>query len=252
LQLEVRAIPGLLNFYGDQQLAPGKSQNREAYALVTPRNGRYTIKAGQFFLPFGLRIQDDNTFVRQRSGINFTTPDEGIELGLELPRWSAQVAFTDGTAGAGNAPGKEQTSLSAVYVRPRWRFGGSYNISEDPLGDRTMQGLFAGWRTGPVSWLAELDFIKDETPGAPSVEVYATLIEANWRVRKGHNLKFGYEFLDPSSVIGEDEEERYSFVWEYSPFQLFQTRIGYRVFNGVPLIPVTNRTEFFLELHAYF
>jgi len=252
IQLEIKALAGLLTFYGDEQLAPGDSLNRESYVLVTPAEGKYTIKAGQFFLPFGHRLQDDNTFVRQRSGINFTTPDEGVELGFELPRWSAQAAFTDGTAGAGSAPGKEQTSLSASYIRTRWRVGASYNLSEDPLGDRTMQALFAGWRTGPISWLAELDFIQDDLPSGGESEIDATLIEGNWRFRKGHNLKFGYEFLDPSDIVSEDEEERYTVVWEYSPFQLFQARAGYRVYNGVPLIPSTNRDEFFLEFHAYF
>lgn len=250
--LEIEPIEGLLTLYADEQLAPGDSLNREAYVLVTPAQGKFTIKAGQFFLPFGHRLQDDNSFVRQRSGINFTTPDEGFELGLELPRWSAQAAFTDGTAGAGSAPGKEQTSLSASYIRPRWRVGASYNLSEDPLGDRDMVGVFAGWRTGPIAWLAEIDLIEDELPGGQDTETEATLIEGNWRFRKGHNLKFSYEFLDPSDNIIEDEEERYSIVWEYSPFQLFQVRSGYRVYNGVPLIPVTNRDEFFLELHAFF
>ncbi len=252
VQLEIKAVPDLLTIYADQQLAPGDSLNREAFLLLTPGNGKYTIKAGQFFLPFGLRLQDDNTFVRQRSGINFNTPDNGVEFGLELPRWSVQAAFSDGTAGAGSSPGKDQTSLLAVYVRPRWRVGASYNVNEDPLGDRTMQALFAGWRTGPISWLAELDFIQDDLPSGGNVETYATLVEGNWRFRKGHNLKVAYEFLDPSDIVAEDEEERYSVVWEYSPFQLFQTRVGYRVYNGVPLFPTTNREAFFLELHGYF
>jgi hypothetical protein len=115
-----------------------------------------------------------------------------------------------------------------------------------------MYGLFAGWRMANIAWLAELNFIQDEVPGGGDTETYATLIEGNWRFRKGHNLNFAYEYLDPSDSISEDEEERYSLVWEYSPFQLFQTRAGYRVYNGVPLFPTTIRDEFFLELHAYF
>lgn len=250
--LEIRPLPGLLTIYADQQLAPGESLNREAYVLVTPDQGRFTIKAGQFFLPFGLRLQDDATFVRQRSGINFDTPDEGVELGVELQKWSAQVAFSDGTAGAGSAPGKDQTSLSAQYVQPRWRVGASYNLSEDPLGDRRMQAVFAGWKTGPISWLAELDFITDEIPGGPDRDIYATLLEGNWRFRQAHNLKVGYEFLDPRDDINEDEQERYSVVWEYSPIQLLQARVGYRVYNGVPALPQTNRDEAFVEFHVYF
>lgn len=250
--LEVRAKPGLVTLYADQQLAPGGSLNREAYLLLTPMDGKYTFKYGQMFLPFGLRLQDDAAFVRQRSGINFDTPDEGIELGLELPKWSAQAAFSDGTAGAGSAPGKDQTSLSAAYVLPGWRLGASVNQNDDPLGDREMLALFAGFKTGPISWLAEIDWITDEIPGGADQDLMASLVEGNWRIRKGHNLKVGYEFLDPSNLTREDEQERYSAVWEYSPFQLFQARAGYRVYNGVPELPETNRNEIFLEAHVYF
>ena len=250
--LEIRPVPGLLTLYVDEQLAPGESLNREAYLLLTPQDGKFTVKAGQFFLPFGLRLQDDATFVRQSSGINFDTPDEGIELGIELPRWSAQVAVSDGTAGTGSAPDKKQTSLSAAYVQPRWRIGTSINVNEDPLGDREMFALFAGLKTGPISWLAEIDLISDDIPQGGTRDIYATLIEGNWRFRKGHNLKASYEFLDPSDLASEDEQERYRIVWEYSPFQLFQTRVGFTSYNGVPGIPTTNRSEVFVEAHIYF
>ena len=250
--LEVRAVPDLLRFYFDEQVSPGHSVDREYYALLTPASGKYTIKAGQFFLPFGLRIQDDSAFVRQRSGINFDTPDDGIELGLELPKWSAQVAATNGTAGRGSEPDKEQWSLSATYVQPEWRVGASYNLNEDPLGDRKMQALFAGFRTGRIAWLAELDFISDDFPTGGSSETYATLLEGNWRFSKGHNLKVSYEFLDPSDSATEDEQERYSIVWEHAPIQLVQARVGLRKYNGVPEQPQSNRNEVFAEIHVYF
>lgn len=250
--LELRAVPDLVTFYADRQMAPGNGLDREAWLLLTPKQGRYTIKAGQMFLPFGLRLEDDATFVRQQSGINFNAPDDGVELGVELPRWSAQAAFSNGTAGAGSRPGKNQTSLSMTHVRGRWRAGTSLNINEDPLGDREMLGVFAGLKTGPVSWLAEIDSISDDLAGGGSRDIEATLFEGNWRIRKGHNLKFSYEFLDPSDLIGDDEQERYRVVWEFSPFQLFQARAGLTAYNGVPNLPQTNRTELFLEAHVYF
>lgn len=249
---EIKAIPNVLTFYFDQQLAPGGSTERERYVLATPSNGRYTIKAGQFFLPFGLRLQDDATFVRQNSGINFDTPDDGIEFGLELPKWSAQVASTNGTAGAGDAPGKAQLSLSASYVQPRWRVGASLNKNSDPLGDRSMHALFAGFNTGPITWLAELDFITDDLPSGGSNEIYATLLEGNWRLAKGHNLKVGYEFLDPTDHSSGDDQERFSVVWEHSPIQLLQARAGIRFYRGTVALPFTNRDELFAEIHAFF
>ena len=250
--LEIRPIQNLLTIYVDEQLAPDSSLNRETWVMVTPAEGRYTIKAGQFFLPYGLRLQDDTSFVRQRSGINFDTPDDGVELGLELERWSAQAAFTNGTAGAGSEPGESQTSLSASYVLPEWRVGASVNLSEDPLGDREMVAIFAGLRTGPISWLAEFDFISDKLGGGGSQDMVASILEGNWRIRKGHNLKFSYEHLDPSDATGDDEQERYSALWEYSPVQLLQTRVGLRSYNGVSNQPATNRDEIFVEAHVYF
>ena len=74
----------------------------------------------------------------------------------------------------------------------------------------------AGSRPGPISWLAELSVITDKEPSGDH-DSYATLLEGNWRLRKGHNLKVGYEFLEPDGDRDEDQQERYSFVWEYSP-----------------------------------
>lgn len=251
LYAELRAIPNLLSFYFDEKVAPDDVENREAFLLLTPKQGKYTIKAGQFFLPFGLRIQDDNAFVRQSSGINFLTPEDGLELGLELPKWSAQVAVSEADGGGSESDSTDHVSLSAAYVKPRWRVGASYNVNDDPLGDRNMQGVFAGWRTGRISWLAELDFITDEL-AAGDQEIYASLLEGNWRFRKGHNLKVTYEYLEPQRDRDEDEQERYSVVWEYSPMQFLQGRVGMRWYNGIPNFPTSNRDELFVELHAYF
>jgi hypothetical protein len=243
---ELRAIPNLLSVYVDQKVAPDGSENREAYLLLTPQQGKFTIKAGQMFVPFGLRLQDDNTFVRQATGVNFLTPDDGIEFGVELAKWSAQLAVIEGRNGA-----DDQVSASATYIQPRWRVGASVNSSEDAFGDRQMQSLFAGLKTGPISWLAEVSLVTDESPVFER-DFYATLLEGNWRLRKGHNLKFGYEFLEPDRDRDEDQQERYSFQWEYSPVQFVQSRVGLRRYNGIPNIAVSNRDEVFAELHVYF
>ena len=156
---EVRLLPNLLSLYADQKIAPDDSENREAYLLLTPMQGKFTVKAGQMFLPFGLRLQDDNTFVRQATGVNFLTPDDAIEFGMELAKWSTQVAVVEGEDGA-----DDQISASAVYVQPKWRVGASVNSSEDAFGEREMQSVFGGLKTGPISWLAELSVISDKEP----------------------------------------------------------------------------------------
>jgi hypothetical protein len=249
---ELRAIPGRLTFYVDQHVAPGGSINREAYALITPESAPITLKAGKFFLPFGFRLEDDTAFVRQFTGINFATPDQGIEAGLELDRWSAQLAFTNGTAGAPDNDTSKQVSIRASYIRPSWRAGASFNVNDAELGDRRMAGLFAGLRTGPVAWLAEIDVITDDLAGGGEQQALAGLIEANWQVARGHNLKIGYEVYDPDDDVDADDRSRASVVWEFWAFQSFQSRVGIRSNDGIESLPLSNADLFFAELHVYF
>jgi hypothetical protein len=115
-----------------------------------------------------------------------------------------------------------------------------------------MQNVFFGLRTGPVVWLGELDFISDDVPGAPSRDAIAGLLEGNWLFRKGHNLKVSYEYLDPNDSISEDHQVRWSLLWEYTPMQFLQGRLGARFYDGIPQVDVQNRDEFFIELHGFF
>ena len=96
-----------------------------------------------------------------------------------------------------------------------------------------------------------VDFITDESLTSPSNRIYASLIEGNWRLHKGHNLKVTYEFQNPL-ITAEDEQEKYSAVWEYSPIQFVQSRVGIRRYNGIPNFPASNRNEWFAELHVIF
>ncbi len=248
---DVRVIPELLSVYLYEQIAPGSAINREAYALLTPADGKYTIKVGQFFLPFGWRLEDDSAFIRQVTGINFSTPDNGVEAGLELGSWSAQVAVTNGTAGGPEGDSTKQTSFRGAYISSRWQVGASYNFNNAALGDRTMSGVFAGLRTGPITWLAEIDYITDDTPTG-DLDMVVGLLEANWHLAKGHNLKVTYETFDPDDSVADDEQERLSLVWEFSPMQMLQPRIGMRLYDGVTGDDQQNRDEVFAELHVFF
>jgi hypothetical protein len=80
------------------------------------------------------------------------------------------------------------------------------------------------------------------------------LLEANWLVRKGQNLKLTAEFHNPDRDVDEDEDEqnRFSLVWEYTPMEFVQLRAGARAYDGIPQNALQNRTEAFLELHGYF
>ena len=252
LYIEAQVIPNRLSIYIDQQFAPDASQNREAYVKLRNADGRLHLMAGQFYLPFGLRLQDDSAFVRRATGINFTNPDRGVQIGYENKQWSTQLSVTNGTGGGAELDTGKQVSVVTQYVRPGWRLGASLNTNNADLGDRDMGGIFFGLKTGSIAWLAEADYVTDEIPGSADRDGIAGLIEGNWMFRKGHNIKVSYDYLDPDRDIDEDHQVRYSLLWEYSPFQFFQSRIGARTYDGPPQLDAQNRDELFIELHGFF
>jgi hypothetical protein len=253
LYLDVRVIPDRLSLYVDQQLAPDEGRNLEAYArLWLDPSHRWYVKAGQMYLPFGLRLEDDTAFVREISGINFDTPDDGVELGLESGPWSAQFAVSNGTGGSGETNSGKQWSLSGTYVQSRWRLGASYNFNDAGDVSRHMGALHASLRTGPVSWLTELDYIEDRGLPGGAISRWVGLLEGNWEPRRGHNLKGTLEAIEAASGFEAETQERYSLAYEYSPMQFLQLRGGARVYDGNPLDAQQNRKFYFLELHGFF
>ena len=72
--VEIRPFPKYLTIYVDAKLGPEDPVVREQYVRLSSADDGLYVKGGEFFLPYGLRIQDDDAFIRQVTGINFNTP----------------------------------------------------------------------------------------------------------------------------------------------------------------------------------
>jgi len=250
--LEVKPIVDRLTIYLDERVSPGAATNRETYAMLWTADRSFYVKAGRMFVPFGLRIEDDTAFIRQVSGTSFNSFDDGIEGGLESGPWSAQVSMTNGAGGGTETNRGKLVSALGSYVRANWRIGASGSTNFNGEADRRMQSVFAGLRTGIVAWLASGLRVTDDGTPTGRIEQRASLVEANIEAAKGHNVKLTYEYLDPDADVREDQRERYSLVWEYTPFQFTQFRSGVRKSNGIPQNDARNATEVFLQWHAFF
>ena len=242
--IELRLVENILTIYIDEQIAPNTAFNRESYGLFRFDNQKYYAKAGKFFLPYGLRLEDDMAFIRRAPGINFFTPEQGVEAGLEINDWSAHFAITEGT---GSGTGKRYSMLGN-YVKDTWRIGSSFNFNDADQGDKRMANIFAGLHFEPVTWLAEVDYIND---GATGMKMRAGLLEANIDVGKGQNIKITLEYLDPNTAVPEDQQTRNSLVWELTPVQFTQVRLGFRDLSGITSIDTQNTKEFFVQLHLF-
>jgi hypothetical protein len=245
---DLTILPDRLGIYVDEQVAPNGSQNQEAYVRYGNTTDGFYIKGGQFYLPFGWRLQDQTAFVREVTGISMITPDKGVELGYEHSAWSAEFDLTNGASNATTGSGYQVTSQVA-YTKPIWRVGIAGSSTQSSAGDRRVGGLFAGLKTGPIAWLAEGDIVHDDSLGRT---LAAGLLEGDWRLRKGHNLKLTAEYSDPDRAVHNNQQTRYSIVYEYTPLPFLQLRAGYRHYFGIPQNNPENQQLILFELHGYF
>jgi hypothetical protein len=250
--LEAQVIPERLIAYVDEQIAPGGALNREAYVLYWGASHDWYLKAGQMYLPFGWRLQDQTAFVQQASGINMTTPDQGVEFGWLRGHWDVQLDVSNGTADGPVTDSRKQFSSQFIWVDSLWRLGAAANYNDKLAGSRAAYGLFAGLRTGPISWLSEADAIDDQSLGPDQGRMLATLVEGNWLIARGNNLKITSEYLDPNRSVHNNGETRWSVVYEMTPIQFAQIRAGVRYYDGIPQSDTQNTRQYFVELHGFF
>ncbi|PZP30936.1 MAG: hypothetical protein DI603_13455 [Roseateles depolymerans] len=251
LYADVQVLADYLGVYVDEAVAPGKAERMESYArLSTPGMGWYA-KLGQFYLPFGWRLQDNTAFVRQVSGISMTVPDKGVELGMEQGDWTAQLVYSRGPGNKGTVTGHQWTG-NVAWLQSWGRLGFSTAQVTSTGGSRQAYGFYGGTTTGPVAWLGEVDLVSDSGFPEGRRRLMSGLLEANWLVRQGHNLKISSEYFDPDRSVSNDQKMRYSLVYEYTPIAFLQLRGGVRHYDGIPQNKFDNRRQTFVELHGLF
>jgi len=251
LQLEARVVQDVLTFYLDQSVGPGGASTREAFGLIESLPLEGYIKAGKFFLPFGMRLIDDDAFIRQRTGFSYRTSDIGLELGIEPGPLSLFAALTNGTQGAGETNSSKQFTTSAALIFRHWRVGGSASFNRGSTGRRDVAGGFAGITFGRFTVLGEADWIFDTPDEGEFLDQFAAYVEGNFLVTPGLNLKTTYGFLDPNVDIGENARVRWRFGAEWFPIPFLQVSGFYTLLEDIPQA-TTDLDRLSLELHAFF
>ena len=242
IYLEVDLIPDRAIFY---QTLTGGGDAREIFGLL--KWDSLYVKAGEFFLPYGLRLLDDSAVTRAITGFTYGTTDAGVELGYEPGDWAMHVAATNGTGTSIENNRSKRITASLAYVRKMFRLGGSFSSNKNAQGvETTIYGFHAGAQFGRVGLLAAADVIDDS-----SDDEFVAIAELNLLLSRGNNVKFSYEYHDPAESIAQNARERFSLVWEPFVNQFTQLRIGARENRGIPQSDAQNRTEYFLELHLF-
>ena len=112
-----------------------------------------------------------------------------------------------------------------------------------PLSSRAKQG--------PVSQLYRYDRLNDDLLSGIDVDTDASLLDANWLISKGHNLKFTAEYLFNIDV-GDETDQCYSVVYGTTPWPVAQIKAEYRQCDSDNPDPLRNYGEGFVQIHGFF
>ncbi len=261
LYFEAVLAPDILTLYLDEIVTPGGAQSREAFVLWQQLPFDGYLKAGRMLLPFGIRVWDDEAFIRQVTGFNFDNQDLGVELGIEPANTSLNVSISNGTQGArDNNQAKAISALGSVFLG-RVVVGGSVAINKSQGIRRLALGPFASAHLGPLTAMAEVDWLRDQ--GSAEQEQLVTYTSVDCWVRKGLNFRLRYDFHDPyfrykapgatkAEKLAQDERYRLTVGMDALLSPNLSTSAHYHVQKSVPQDLRGNTDSFVLAVHAFF
>ncbi len=257
LYLQLDVVKDFLTFYMDEIMSPVGAQSREAFGMIhnLPFNGY--IKAGRLLLPYGLRLLDDDAFIRQKTGFTYDNQDLAVEVGIEPGPFSLIVSGSNGVGGPGdNNLDKQFTSVGSVVFR-HFRVGGSFARNRVPDILRYTYGGFAGLYFGRFTLLGEVDVIEERVKGQEEQrkeqgDRLAGFAEMDILLTRGINLKVAYDYFDPHTKIEEDHRYRLTTGIEAFVTQFLQFRALYIFADSVPQKPREREDSLILELHTFF
>ncbi|MDZ7309582.1 MAG: hypothetical protein ONB49_21340, partial [candidate division KSB1 bacterium] len=257
LYLQMEVIKDLLSIYLDETITPGSASNRESFVLVKNLPLNAYLKAGRLLLPYGLRLLDDDSFIRQKTGFNYDNQDLGAEIGFEPGPFSLSVAGSNGTQGGAEVNLDKQFSAVGSVVLRHLRVGGSFSRNRVAQTLTYTYGGFAGLNVGRFTLLGEADIIEERVKGQEKNrekfgDQLAAFAELDFLLTQGINLKTAYDFYDPRRKLKEDERNRLTVGLEAFLTQFLQFRGLYRFAESVPQKPREREDQLILEIHAFF
>jgi hypothetical protein len=247
--LYVRADPiSHFSVYTDTDVA--NLVSREVYGFVHKLPANLWIKFGRFNLPYGLRTDDDSSFIRNDLGFSFSAQDIGVEIGLEPGPFQAALAYTNGVPG-GNVDDNEDKAVtaSAAWVSKHARVGGSFQWNNRATTRTLMGGGHAGFTVWKFAVLGEVDVqkVEDKVTGGERT-VLAGYGEADYQVIPGLYLRAIYDVIDDKLATG-GLHHRIGAGFELFPIPYLKVAAIYRIRIGRSTL---GDDQIFTVFHGFF
>jgi len=253
LYLGVAVLPDRLSIYLDEHVAPGGASAREAFALYDFGRAGLYVKGGKFYLPFGLRLQDDETSTRRATGFTFETADIGGEFGFDNGAWSSALAISNGTSGGAEADNGKQYTWTGARVFRDGRIALSASYNDLPVGARSeVGGAHGTYKAGPLVVLAEADVIVDDDGMKPQRRGGAGWLELDTLAHAGLTVRLFGGASDADHDDGLGRLTQWGAGLDWTPLPGLQVRMLYRARSGPASIAGARDDQAWIEAHVFF
>jgi hypothetical protein len=219
--------PRLSLFYQD-----GISGNRETFGLMRFAGENAHLKFGKFLPPFGLKLDDHTSFIRDKLGFGNTfgkESDVGVALGFSKNIWFGNMAVFNGTGVAPDSSLSKAISATGGIKTPRAWLAGSLYSNRQESSVREYVGIYTAYRIKRVALLAEWDYTATSIVAVPITNGSVAFAEASILLRQGIAAKIKYDDYDPDRKASGDRIKRYTFGFDLYPAQYTEVLLQYRM-----------------------
>ncbi|MEX2090273.1 MAG: hypothetical protein WEB62_10900 [Bacteroidota bacterium] len=210
-------------------------------ARILPASGY--IKLGRFTPPYGLRLDDHTSSVREVTPFrNNTGQQTGIEVGLNPGPFSLLAALTNGVVGD-----RDGDMAKAVFGKAEGRFNlgpanlmlgvSSYNDVSGPERYNMLGGYGALTLFDRLTVVGDVERIQGNSPlmgingdrlqrnaTGRDLKQLALMVEGSYMVTPGIDLKVMYDFFDPNTDVQSGSVTRLSGGFEFFPLSGVEVR----------------------------
>lgn len=240
-------------------------ETRDAWGMIHDLPMGLYFKAGQFRVPFGLRIDDHTGAMRAgfrdasvgsfgTSGFLPYDPREvegGIEVGFTPgPGFLASAAITNG--GAVFVNHAQALTGKVSYFGSRFIGGLSAyrNYATSSKRTDTRGSLYAGLNVGPsLQFLAEGGLGQTDDGTGTLEDLRGLYAEADVRVAREWLVRAKYDFIDLDHRVAGRAQERYTLETDFTPVPFADLKLSLR--RVVPEDAV-DENQILLQWHFYY
>ena len=201
-------------------LQDGIGGPREYFGLIHQLPYDLHLKFGRFIPPYGLKLDDHTSFIRDRLLLGVLHQDVGIESGFATYPYFFNLAVFNGARGSSTDDNRSKGVSTTGGVKGNYvTLAGSYYSNNGLLDKREYYGGYATARYWRLTWLGEWDRIgvTDHAQGEKFAEGTAVYQELDLMIHSGAIIKVKYDFFEPNRKVKNDERHRITFGVDLYP-----------------------------------